>query len=61
MELAPRTVQNMPDCFRREPMTDHARADKQVLTAELRVSHTFGISLKVVCLSADLIQNIGIG
>jgi predicted nucleic acid-binding protein len=21
MELAPRTVQNMPDCFRRDPMT----------------------------------------
>ena len=40
---------------------DHPRADEQVLTPELRVSHTFGISLKVVCLSADLIQNIAIG
>jgi hypothetical protein len=40
---------------------DDTRADEQVLTAELRVPHTFGISLKVVCLSADLIRNIGIG
>jgi hypothetical protein len=37
MALAPGTVQNIPDCLRREPITvlaasfDHTRADEQVL------------------------------
>src|SRR6266446_2647204 len=40
---------------------DHAGADEQVLTAELWVSHSLGISLKVFRLSANLVQNLGIG
>ncbi len=67
IELAPRTVQNMPDCFRREPITvlqphfNHTRADEQMLTAKVWISHTLGISLKVFRLSASLFQRFGIG
>ncbi len=33
---------------------DDARADKQVLAAKLGVAHALGISLKAICLDADL-------
>ena len=39
---------------------DHTRADKQMLTAELRVAHTLGISFKVISLIANLFDNFGI-
>ena len=33
---------------------DDARAEKQVLAAKLGVAHALGISLKAICLDADL-------
>ena len=41
MALVPRTVQNMPDCLQREPITalpppsDHRSADRQALAIKL--------------------------
>ena len=67
MALAPRIVQNMPDCFRRQPITVLQPASitpepmNQVLTAELWVAHTLGVALEVVRLGANLFQNFGIG
>ena len=40
---------------------DDAGADKQVLAAELGVAHALGISLKVVCLDANLLDDFRIG
>jgi hypothetical protein len=39
---------------------DDARADKQVLAAKLGVAHAFGISLKVACLDANLLDYLRI-
>jgi hypothetical protein len=44
MALTPRTVQNMPDCLRREPILvlqplQYAPADKQVSATEVGVAH----------------------
>jgi hypothetical protein len=67
MELASRTVQNMPDCFRREPITVLQPASitpepmNKMLTAEVWVSPTVGISLEIVGLRANLFQNFGVG
>ena len=65
--LAPDTVQNIPDCFRREPMTvlqpasNHAGADKEVLSPELGIAHTPGISLEAGRFDADCFQHGGAG
>lgn len=67
MALAPRTVQNMPDCLRREPTTalhpgfDNIRADKEMLAAELCVAHAGCIFLKVVGLDTNLLEDFRIG
>jgi hypothetical protein len=62
--LATRTVQNMPDCLRREPITvfDPASmtADKQVSAAKLRVANALGISLKLICFDAKLFDDFWI-
>jgi hypothetical protein len=36
---------------------DHARADKQVLAAKLGVTHALGISLEIICLDAQFLDN----
>jgi len=67
MALAPRTVQNIPDCFQPgadhslAPGFDHPRADKQVLAAKLGKAHALGISLEVAGLGANLLGHLGIG
>ena len=67
MALAPRTVQNMPDCFRRR--ADHGLAaglddpgaNEQVLLAELGIAHAGRIPFEVVGFDANLIDHLGIG
>src|ERR1039458_6350836 len=66
MALAPRTVQNIPDRLKRADYSlaaslDNARPDKQVLLAELGVTHTFGVLGEVLGLGEDLLGQIGIG
>ncbi len=67
MALAPRTVQNIPDCLRREPMTvlqpasNDAGADKQMLATEFGIAPALGISLKVFGLGANLLGNFDSG
>jgi hypothetical protein len=63
MALAPLTVQNIPDCFRREPMTVlHPAsitpgADEQVLSAEFGIAHALGVIVKVGGLNSDGVRN----
>src|SRR5450631_1992369 len=40
---------------------DHARTDKEVLTAKLRVTHANCVPLKVVSLDTNLLDHFGIG
>ena len=40
---------------------DAPRADKQVLAAKLGVAHTLGVSLKIACLDAQLLNDFEIG
>ena len=52
MALAPRTVQNMPDCLRRLPITllqpaSITDTDDEMLAPELGVAHALAISLEV--------------
>ena len=61
--LAPRTVQNMPDCFKREPMpllqpAKHSRADKQMLAPKLWVAHPLSILVEVVGFVAELFKRV---
>ena len=39
---------------------DDPRADKQVLAAKLRVAHTLDVSLKIICLDAQIHDNFWI-
>lgn len=67
MELAPRTVQKHAGLFaagtddRFASGFDDAGADEQVLRAEFRVSHAFGILVKVVGFGTDLFEQLRIG
>jgi hypothetical protein len=59
MALAPRTVQNMPDCLRRDPITVRHPAsitpEPMNLLAEFGIPHTVFIPFKVVGLDAKVL------
>jgi hypothetical protein len=59
MALAPRTVQNMPDCLRRDPTTvftcsvDRPGAEEHTLIAELGIVHALSVALETVSFVAE--------
>ncbi len=52
MALAPRTVQNIPECFRRLPLTvlhpcfNHPGTDEEALPSKLRIAMRFALRWK---------------
>ena len=65
MALAPRTVQNKPERFNRDPMTALQPASTtpdptKTHRAEGRVAHAFGIRFEVLRLGQDFLRQVGL-
>lgn len=66
MALAPRTVQNMPDCLRRLAITvlqalDHTGAHKKVAATERGIAHTFAIAFEIIRLGLKQVSGFRVG
>ncbi len=64
MALAPRAVQNMPDCLSRLPITDLDPLQsrpilRKILLPETRIAHAGGITFKTVGFDPQCFRQLG--